>query len=101
MRVGQTFTIEPMICVGQQKEVHWPDNWTAATCDGKASAQFEETLLITPEGVEVLTAAPGWVLPTKKIDVLEQEAADKASVGNGGGSGGGGGGGGKKKKGKK
>ncbi|GAA5828370.1 hypothetical protein JCM10212_004745, partial [Sporobolomyces blumeae] len=49
--------------------------------------------------VEVLTAAPGWVLPTKKIDVLEQEAADKASVGNGGGSGGGGGG--KKKKGKK
>ncbi|GAA6005212.1 hypothetical protein JCM11491_002622 [Sporobolomyces phaffii] len=72
MRVGQTFTIEPMICVGQQKEVHWPDNWTAATCDGKASAQFEETLLITPEGVEVLTRAPGWVLPEKKVDVLEE-----------------------------
>ncbi|GAA6025889.1 hypothetical protein JCM11491_001725 [Sporobolomyces phaffii] len=89
MRVGQTFTIEPMICVGQQKEVHWPDNWTAATCDGKASAQFEETLLITPEGVEVLTAAPGWVLPTKKADVVEQEKTT------------GGGGGGKKKKGKK
>ncbi|GAA5829907.1 hypothetical protein JCM5353_006110 [Sporobolomyces roseus] len=92
MRVGQTFTIEPMICVGQQKEVHWPDNWTAATCDGKASAQFEETLLITPEGVEVLTAAPGWVLPTKKADVVEQEKTS---------SGGSGGGWGKKKKGKK
>ncbi|GAA5953925.1 hypothetical protein JCM3765_000695 [Sporobolomyces pararoseus] len=89
MRVGQTFTIEPMICVGQQKEVHWPDNWTAATCDGKGSAQFEETLLITPEGVEVLTAAPGWVLPTKKADVVEME---KSSNGSGGG---------KKKKGKK
>ncbi|GAA5953933.1 hypothetical protein JCM3765_000699 [Sporobolomyces pararoseus] len=89
MKVGQTFTIEPMICVGQQKEVHWPDNWTAATCDGKGSAQFEETLLITPEGVEVLTAAPGWVLPTKKADVVEME---KSSNGSGGG---------KKKKGKK
>lgn len=39
--------------------------WTAATPDGKFSAQFEETLLITPTGVEVLTAAPGWQLPTK------------------------------------
>jgi len=26
-------------------EVHWPDNWTATTVDGKKSAQFEETLL--------------------------------------------------------
>lgn len=40
--------------------------WTAVTRDGKASAQFEETLLITETGVEVLTAAPGWVLPAKK-----------------------------------
>ncbi|GAA5846519.1 hypothetical protein JCM3766R1_002517 [Sporobolomyces carnicolor] len=85
MRVGQTFTIEPMICVGQQKEVHWPDNWTAATCDGKGSAQFEETLLITPEGVEVLTAAPGWVLPTKKADVIEAEKAMNGNGGTGGG----------------
>ncbi|GAA5951556.1 hypothetical protein JCM8115_005176 [Rhodotorula mucilaginosa] len=67
MRPGQTFTIEPMICVGHQKEVHWPDDWTAATPDGKYSAQFEETLLITPTGVEVLTAAPGWTLPTKPV----------------------------------
>lgn len=33
------------------------------TKDGKASAQFEETLLITETGVEVLTAAKGWKLP--------------------------------------
>ncbi|GJN88331.1 hypothetical protein Rhopal_001296-T1 [Rhodotorula paludigena] len=66
MRPGQTFTIEPMICIGDAREVHWPDNWTAVTRDGKASAQFEETLLITETGVEVLTAAPGWVLPAKK-----------------------------------
>ncbi|GEM11708.1 methionyl aminopeptidase [Rhodotorula toruloides] len=67
MRAGQTFTIEPMICAGVQKEKHWPDDWTAVTTDGKASAQFEETLLITPTGVEVLTAAPGWTLPEKKV----------------------------------
>ena len=30
---------------GNWSEVHWPDNWTAATVDGKRSAQFEETLL--------------------------------------------------------
>ncbi|GAA5951553.1 hypothetical protein JCM8115_005175 [Rhodotorula mucilaginosa] len=67
MRVGHTFTIEPMICAGREKDVHWPDNWTAATVDGKPSAQFEETLLITPTGVEVLTAAPGWSLPSNTI----------------------------------
>ncbi|KAK4053165.1 Methionine aminopeptidase 1 [Microbotryomycetes sp. JL201] len=63
MKVGQTFTIEPMICVGREKAMHWPDNWTATTTDGKFSAQFEETLLITEDGCEVLTAAPGWTLP--------------------------------------
>lgn len=41
--------------------------WTAATVDGKPSAQFEETLLITPTGVEVLTAAPDWSLPSNDI----------------------------------
>ncbi|KAK9148004.1 hypothetical protein Scep_006761 [Stephania cephalantha] len=34
----------------------WPDGWTAATADGKRSAQFEHTLLVTETGVEVLTA---------------------------------------------
>ncbi|KEP54958.1 methionine aminopeptidase [Rhizoctonia solani 123E] len=46
-----------MINLGSSWEVeHWPDNWTAVTVDGKRSAQFEETLLITETGVEVLTA---------------------------------------------
>ncbi|KAM0748017.1 methionine aminopeptidase [Meredithblackwellia eburnea MCA 4105] len=63
MKTGMIFTIEPMICIGNQQDVHWPDNWTAVTTDGKCSAQFEETLLVTADGVEVLTAAPGWKLP--------------------------------------
>jgi len=57
MKPGMCFTIEPMINLGQHWDVlHWPDNWTATTIDGNRSAQFEETLLITETGVEVLTA---------------------------------------------
>jgi len=34
-----------MINLGHWDNVHWPDNWTATTTDGKKSAQFEDTLL--------------------------------------------------------
>ncbi|KAH8927132.1 putative methionine aminopeptidase type 1 [Atractiella rhizophila] len=60
MKPGHTFTIEPMITLGDYRDRHWPDNWTSVTRDGKHSAQWEETLLITEDGVEVLTAANGW-----------------------------------------
>ena len=56
MEPGHTFTIEPMICLGSAKPVTWPDRWTSATADGRATAQFEHTLLITETGVEALTA---------------------------------------------
>lgn len=56
MQPGMTFTIEPMITEGTAKNVTWPDDWTAATLDGKRCAQFEHTLLITETGVERLTA---------------------------------------------
>mmetsp|Transcript_19230 Transcript_19230/g.46435 ORF Transcript_19230/g.46435 Transcript_19230/m.46435 type:complete len:441 (-) Transcript_19230:140-1462(-) len=56
MAAGHTFTIEPMICEGSAKVLNWPDDWTATTVDGKRSAQFEHTLLVTPDGVEALTA---------------------------------------------
>jgi len=56
MRAGHSFTIEPMINEGSWRDEMWPDNWTSATEDGKRSAQFEHTLLITDRGVEVLTA---------------------------------------------
>jgi methionyl aminopeptidase len=55
MAAGHTFTIEPMICEGSAKALTWPDEWTATTIDGKRSAQFEHTLLITKDGVEALT----------------------------------------------
>lgn len=40
---------------GTWKDVLWPDNWTAVTQDGKLSAQFEHTLLVTDSGCDILT----------------------------------------------
>lgn len=52
---GMVFTIEPMINLGK-RFLHILDNdWTAVTDDGKLSAQFEQTLLITDDGFESMT----------------------------------------------
>ncbi|KAJ3126085.1 Methionine aminopeptidase 1 [Nowakowskiella sp. JEL0407] len=56
MKPGHTFTIEPMISEGVWRDEQWPDQWTVVTADGKRSAQFEHTLLVTETGCEVLTA---------------------------------------------
>ena len=56
MRPGMTFTVEPMISLGTWQHKMWDDDWTAVTADGKRTAQFEHTLLVTDTGVEVLTA---------------------------------------------
>ncbi|KAK1979514.1 putative methionine aminopeptidase, type I [Colletotrichum cereale] len=56
-KAGMAFTIEPILALGNPREVYWPDNWTNTTVDGKRTAQFEHTLLVTETGVEVLTAA--------------------------------------------
>ena len=37
----------------------WPDGWTVVTKDGKRSAQFEHTMIVTETGVELLTARVG------------------------------------------
>jgi methionyl aminopeptidase len=58
MKPGMTFTIEPMITVGSWRERMWDNGWTAVTTDGKRTAQFEHTLLVTDDGAEVLTLEP-------------------------------------------
>eukprot|EP00455_Lapot_gusevi_P025675 TRINITY_DN2710_c0_g1_i1.p2 TRINITY_DN2710_c0_g1~~TRINITY_DN2710_c0_g1_i1.p2 ORF type:complete len:394 (+),score=130.20 TRINITY_DN2710_c0_g1_i1:83-1264(+) len=60
---GMVFTIEPMINEGTWKDVLWPDDWTAATEDGKWSAQFEHTMVVTETGVEILTARTAESVP--------------------------------------
>ena len=52
---GMTFTIEPMINAGVRSGHLDANEWTARTDDGKPSAQWEHTLLITPNGYEILT----------------------------------------------
>lgn len=56
LRPGMCFTIEPMINAGNFKtRLNETDGWTVTTSDGKNSAQWEHTLLVTEKGVEVLT----------------------------------------------
>jgi methionyl aminopeptidase len=52
---GMTFTIEPMITAGAWQHRMWDDGWTAVTVDGRRTAQFEHTLVVTDGGAEVLT----------------------------------------------
>jgi methionyl aminopeptidase len=63
MRPGMTFTVEPMITLGTWQHKMWDDDWTAVTVDGKRTAQFEHTCLVTDDGVDVLTAGPDAVSP--------------------------------------
>src|SRR5580704_5892307 len=57
LRAGMTFTIEPMVNLGGwEVKVDPDDKWTVRTVDGSLSAQFEHTVLVTRDGVEVLTA---------------------------------------------
>ena len=53
---GMTFTIEPMINAGKAQTKLKKDGWTVETKDGRLSAQWEHTLAVTADGVEVLTA---------------------------------------------
>ena len=55
IRPGMTFTIEPMITLGTSDWYMWEDGWTVLTADGSRCAQFEHTLVVTDNGVEVLT----------------------------------------------
>jgi methionyl aminopeptidase len=59
LRTGMTFTIEPMINAGTWRCKVLDDQWTVVTLDGKRSAQYEHTLAVTDEGVEVLTQQSG------------------------------------------
>lgn len=52
---GMFFTIEPMINVGSYKSKILKDGWTVVTVDKSLSAQFEHTLAVTQDSVEILT----------------------------------------------
>ncbi|HYJ76983.1 MAG TPA: type I methionyl aminopeptidase [Actinomycetes bacterium] len=57
MEPGMTFTIEPMLNLGTHEWRMWDDGWTVVTADGRRSAQFEHTVVVTDSGAEILTSA--------------------------------------------
>ena len=59
LQAGMTFTIEPMINAGKAGIRQLADGWTVVTKDHSLSAQWEHTVLVTPEGWEVLTTSAG------------------------------------------
>lgn len=56
---GMIFTIEPMINAGKRDIRQLADGWTIVTKDHSLSAQWEHTVLVTPQGYEVLTLSAG------------------------------------------
>ena len=59
LEAGMTFTIEPMINAGRRHVKVLRDGWTVITRDRRPSAQWEHTVLVTPDGSEVLTQLGG------------------------------------------
>ncbi len=60
---GMTFTIEPMLTLGNYESEIWDDNWTVVTLDKSWAAQFEQSLVVTKTGAEILTRAPDALHP--------------------------------------
>jgi methionyl aminopeptidase len=52
---GLCFTVEPMLNGGSHLHVEGDDGWAVLTADGHPSAQFEHTVVVTEDGVEILT----------------------------------------------
>ena len=55
LKEGMTFTIEPMVNAGKFATRLKADGWTVETKDGRLSSQWEHTMLVTADGVEVFT----------------------------------------------
>ena len=56
LRPNMVFTIEPMINAGGYECETLSDGWTVVTADGSLSAQWEHTVCVTEDGVDILTA---------------------------------------------
>jgi len=64
LKEGMIFTIEPMINAGRADTKILSDGWTAVTRDKSLSAQFEHSIGVTSDGVEIFTLSPkGWHCP--------------------------------------
>ena len=55
LKEGMVIAVEPMLNLGTPKIYILDDDWTIITADGKPSAHFEHTVLVTKDGYEILT----------------------------------------------
>ncbi len=55
LKEGMVIAVEPMLNLGTPKIYLLDDDWTIITADGKPSAHFEHTVLVTKDGYEILT----------------------------------------------
>ena len=67
LQPGMIFTIEPMINAGKAAISELSDGWTIVTRDRSLSAQWEHTVLVTEDGVEVLSLSAACPLPPKLV----------------------------------
>ena len=64
LQPGMFFTVEPMLNLGRKDAAILSDGWTAVTRDRQLSAQFEHSVGVTEDGVEIFTESPkGWHMP--------------------------------------
>ena len=64
---GMVFTVEPMVNTGSKDTITLQDGWTTVTRDRGLSAQFEHTLGVTEDGIEIFTLSPkGYTFPPYK-----------------------------------
>jgi methionyl aminopeptidase len=68
LQPGMIFTIEPMINAGRAGIRCLADGWTIVTADHSLSAQWEHTVLVTPEGYEIMTQSAGTPAPPPAAD---------------------------------
>ncbi|MDR0819458.1 MAG: type I methionyl aminopeptidase [Oscillospiraceae bacterium] len=59
LMAGMTLAIEPMVNLGVRETYMLPDKWTVVTKDGKCSAHYENTVLVTESEPEILTPPEG------------------------------------------
>ncbi|MCX7654035.1 MAG: type I methionyl aminopeptidase [Fervidobacterium sp.] len=62
LKAGMTIAIEPMVTEGGWHVVVLEDGWTVVTVDGKRSAHFEHTVVITEDGCDILTMSDSGIL---------------------------------------
>lgn len=69
IKEGMIFTVEPMVNIGKSDTLILSDGWTAITKDRSLSAQFEHTIGVTKDGIEIFTLSPkGLDFPPYKLD---------------------------------